>query len=63
MDTMRKILSGGYLKELDNLALLRTLLAMVQEHGDCDAAGGGRVSIDPRSTVTDTWHIESMSAL
>ena len=32
---------------------------MVQKHGDRDAAGGGRVSIDPRSTVTDTRHIES----
>ena len=60
MDTVRKILSGGCLKQLDNLALLRTLLAMVQERGDRDAAGGGRVSIDPRSTVTDTRHIESM---
>ena len=56
MDTVRMILSGGFLKELDNLALLRTLLAMVQEHGDRDAAGGSRVSIDPRSTVTDTRH-------
>ena len=58
MDTVRRILSSRSFKQLDNLALIRTLFAMAQER--CDAGGE---SDDTRSTVetsTDKRHTESM---